>query len=98
MTVTITWTPPTQDVSGNSLDLSDVTYAVLRSTDGRDYELLQQGITETKYVDNSIKEATGQSATKTNIKPAHLMIFPIFPRKTALWHSKCGIHTNWIWN
>lgn len=57
MTVTITWTPPTQDVSGNSLDLSDVTYAVLRSTDGRDYELLQQGITETKYVDNSIKEA-----------------------------------------
>ena len=57
MTVTITWTPPTQDVSGNSLDLSDVTYAVLRSTDGRNYELLQQGITETKYVDNSIKEA-----------------------------------------
>ena len=57
MTMTITWTPPTQDVSGNSLDLSDVTYAVLRSTDGRNYELLQQGITETKYVDNSIKEA-----------------------------------------
>lgn len=27
--MTITWTPPTQDVSDNSLDLSDVTYAVV---------------------------------------------------------------------
>ena len=56
MTVTVTWEAPTQDVSGGTLDPSVLTYSVYRSL-GNDYTLLQSDLTETSFVDNSVKEA-----------------------------------------
>lgn len=47
---------PTQDVSGGTLDPSVLTYSVYRSL-GNDYTLLQSDLTETSFVDNSVKEA-----------------------------------------
>ena len=59
-TVTVTWEPPTQDAEGNQLDASTLTYVVMRSIDGSVFDLMQQGITEMQYVDDSVKKLLEQ--------------------------------------
>lgn len=57
MAVSMSWEAPVQGANGGYFDIEDVTYSVLRSEDGENFVLVQDGIRDLQYTDANIEDA-----------------------------------------